>query len=599
MSAPVHAQVDSISVNAGPAASFQYGEEEPGIIKRSFKRVFEHYVENNMTAAGYTEFLDGSQQVEHWQLDEGWHLIPYWNPAMAMTQTDLTQLHALGEGIRIDRMGFRIINAQMFRTDITAITGVTELSNTFLDKPWWETFVDSAHNFDGLVVAANTAIGTPNTPGYLVMISNDNMKAQEVPNFATGLLPRVKWSYARTGTAPYSKMTQDRYRERSGTGDSAFGSHSTLNCAARRAMGTDQLASHGTEWVNKDPHAWYPFNMPQDNSIWTALKGYVDGINAVFPSVRTNVLNGGANGDSVGVVRRGNNLQNMKHNRWAKMDLDTLTPLGQQDNPPDSFIKIQRMHDVASPMRLAGRILVEYYCDVSLMPSADLFMGAHNFSGGSGAVTIENRTTVNERTNGPLRRWRVWGIPAIPVTATGALLSGTIHYPPWTNFIDNNGNPMVLAGFTQDWPNDDYPNGLFFKPPLELATIKLGVSQTLNTLFCLTVSWDGDPPEVEDETIDSRRINNVVQPALIAKTTVSGIPPLVWVMEAVVDSVDADVLHIASNPLNYWIGPATPASNLLHLLADPQNEAMDVSACSLARKRRREEQLREEEDGSD
>nr|QKE54988.1 MAG: hypothetical protein [Parvoviridae sp.] len=604
MSAPVVAQTDNVSVNEGAQESFQYGEAEPRVFKKRFTRVFEHYVENNMTATGYTESYNGTGQVKDWQLDEGWHLIPYWNPAVAMTPGDLAQIGATGEGIRIDKLGFRVVQAQMFRTDITALTGVTELSNTFLDNPWWETYVDSHRNFEGMVVATSVAQTTAMHPGYAPLYSNNTMRDQEVGSFAAGLLPRVKWQWAATGTAPFSKAPQDLYDRREGANDGTFGVMSTLNGTGRQAMGTQSVQQFGHEWVNKDGGAWYPFNYPNDNSIWSGNFGRGAQYPATFPLQRQSILSGAAAVQSTaGGQARGTNLPNAKHNRWAKVDLDTLTPLGLQDTPKDCFIKIQRMHDIASPMRLAGRILIEYSCEVSIMPSEKLYMGLTFNTNGNNATTIDNKSAINEYTHGPLRSWRAWGIPNATPTSSGGS-QGTIRFPPWQTFHNwfNSGGGdgyRPVAGFTDDWPGGDDPAGLFYKPPLELATLTFEnlpgpPMQSQDTWFCLTESWDGDPPTAEGDVIDSFTRNGVHLPALEAFTTLSGVPPLVWAMEARhSDQFSGGDLSLTvdSNPLVAWLGPAAPADNLHHLFEDPivvdKGEDEDEGAAILHAKKRK------------
>lgn len=607
MSNPTVAQVDTISGDSGNAPSFQYGDAEPGLIHRTYKRTFEHYVQNNMTATGYTETIINND-VTSWSLDEGWHLIPYWNPAVAMTASDIAQFAVIGDGIRIDSLGFKIKNAQLFRTDITAITGVTELSNTFVQEPYWEYYCDGQHTFEGMVRPIATSDTSFKTPGYPVMYSNNTMRNMEAVSFVDGELPRVKWNW-NNGNTP-TGLVHDYSFQRRGTQDSPFGVLSTLNDDSRQCTGTPGVASLSHEWVNKDKGAFYPFMAPQsDHSMWPQRFGTHSNYPGTFPTRRDYILNGTAGQNDDGAANaRGTNLTNSKHNRWAKVDWDTMTPQGMNDLPPDCFIKIQRLHDVTSPIRLAGRILIEYTCSVTISPSNKYNPGLAFTAAGASTTTLDHRTVQNRWTQNPLRHWRMWGIPSLPAATAGSLVTGTVRFPAWVPFNDwnggNGGRPPV-SGFLSDWPDTDNPNGLFFKPHLELAQIRdVGSNPATSgdTLFCLTESWDGDPPTTTGETIDAFSRNGVHLPALTAYGTVSGIPPMVWVMESVVQTRfnnGASALDIFDNPLLSWLGPGAPAENLHHLFADTPAEAMDVSACSLARKRRREEQLREEEVGSD
>lgn len=607
MSAPVVAQVDTITGDSDGSGSFFYGESEPGIFSMSFSRTYQHYLQNNMTATGYTESAGGGGIINAWDLDEGWHMVPYWNPGVAMDSGDLAKIAAMGDGIRIDSLGYKIKLAQLFRCDITTHTGVTELSSTFINEPYWETYVDGDHTFEGMPAPLSTPISQAMTVGYTPIYSNNNMKTQEATDFASAELPRVKWHWHRNGLAPHAGWTPDDTLLRKGSSDGPFEIMSTLSESGRQCHATGAMSNYGVSWKNKDKGAWYPFCVPQgDKSIWPTTNSRQGTWPGTFPLRRDNLLTGAAGLDSEtgGANIRGTNLPNAKHNRWQKASWDTALPFGSNDLPPDSFIKLQRLHDISSPIRLAGMVLIEYTCRVSVSPSAKLLMSIPFSTSGAASVTHENKVASNQWTQGTLRQWRMWGIPNLPAPTTGSsIITGTVHYPPWTPFTkagDLDGTPTPFAGFVTDWPNDDNTNGLFYKPPLELATIQFGENTTTNTLFCLTESWDGDPPTTELEVRDSRRVNNVVHPSLMAHRTVSGIPPLVWVLESLVDFEDINTMGYASNPLHAWIGPSTPATNRLHLFADPaSNEAMDVSACSLARKRRREEQLREEEGGAE
>lgn len=607
MTAPPVAQVDTASANDNAIQSFQYGEAENGVIHRSFKRVFEHYVENNMNATGYVETIGGTN-VNNWQLDEGWHTIPYANPGVSMTAGDLAQMGAIGQGIRIDKLGFRITQAQMFRTDITAITGVTELSNTFLDNPWWETYADSLHLFDGMVLDSAAASPSTMSPGYVPLYSNNNMKAQEVTTFQQGLLPRIKWGWSTLPSAPGSRMVEDTRARWKGTADGPFEVISTLNNSSRSAKATQAMVGHGATWINKDKDAWYPFQLPNDISQWGTVKGWNAAVPATFPLNRPNLMNGTGGFDPQGGANnRGTNIPNYKHNRWAKMDLDTLTPMGMQDNPVDHYIKIQRMHDIASPMRLAGRIVIEYTCDVSIQPNEQLYMGTNSLTAGVTTTSYQDVSTNNQMTWGNLRRWRSWGIPSVPAfSTTDGGLQGTIRFPPWVTIdweVFNVGTgpipqPEFTAGFVSDWPFFDNPNDLFYRPDLELGTILYHtpdgyVIHSVDPLFYLVQSWDGDPPDAAGEFIDAVTVNGFRRPALVSYETTSGIPEFVWAMEMVNYQTTAvegqNDRQIGHNVVFDSLGAPSPAINVVHLFADPVGPLTeDVEN---ARKKRRIERL--------
>lgn len=590
MSNPVVAQVDSLNGNEGAEQEqFQYGEAEPGLIHRKYKRVYEHYIENNMTSTGYTEIVDANDHVTAWRLDEGWHLIPYWNPGVAMTQGELAQIGALGQGIRIDSLGFKVLNAQMFRTDIAAIQGVTELSNIFVDTPNWETYSDTLHQYEGHVLHS-TDPNDGQHPGYLPIYSNNNMTSQEVLSYQAGLLPRVSWAWHHFGTAPYPNVTQDLYRLRRGTAAEPFGVSSTLNATGRQAMSTRALHEWGHTWINKDKNAWYPFCAPTDNTIWPAWKAINDEVPGIFPLQRQSILTGANGPDSTGVVRRGTNIPNMKHNRWAVLDWDTMTALPQHDTPPDMFIKTQRMHDVSSPMRIAGRLLIEYTCSVTIQPSESFYTGSNTAQIGSNSTNVD-RTQVNEYTTGPGRKWRVWGIPALSIAAANTV-SGTVHLPPWRLFdLWTSVTMPPVAGFIGDWPGGDKPNGLFTKPPLLYTSIITeDGSISANVLYCLLTDWEGIPALGPGESRSSFMANNFQYPALASYESAIEEDVFVWVMEAIaIDEYTGagPAKTVVTNPLYGWLGPANPASNIIHLFSDagPTRSSVEVDAPGPSKKK--------------
>lgn len=607
---PTVAQVSSISGDSEDGATFFYGEPEPGIFSMTFKRTYQHYLQNNMTATGYTESGGGGSIINAWDLDEGWHMVPYWNPGVSMDSGDLAKIASMGDGIRIDSLGYTVKLAQLFRCDITTHTGTTELSNTFVHEPYWETYLDGDHTFEGMPEPISTPITQAMTVGYTPVYPNNNMKSQEATSFANAELPRVKWHWHRNGLAPHGSWTPDDTLLRKGSGDGPFEIMSTLSQSGRECRGTHAMAGYGVNWKNKDRGAWYPFCVPQgDKSIWPTTHQRQGTWPGTFPLRRDNLLTGAAGLDSEngGANIRGTNLPNSKHNRWQKASWDTALPFGANDLPPDSFIKLQRLFDVSSPIRLAGMVLIEYTCRVSISPSAKLLMSIPFTTSGSGSVSHENKVANNQWTQGTLRQWRMWGIPNLPAPTTGSsIVSGTVRLPPWVPFSEWSQAPLEtalfqqpVAGFLTDWPGGDDPNGLFYKPPLELARVEVrdgGSTMTsVDTLFCLTESWDGDPPTAEGMTIDAEYKNGFYRPALTSYVTASGVPPYVWVMESAVSTTFTNLSFnqlpdytstYTQNPLYSALGPPTPASNVIHLFADPTTETATASA---AKKRKLEE----------
>ena len=142
--------VNSAVGTTANVAPQETGEEEP-VEVINVKRTYEHYVSNNMDAYGYTQLVTTAPAVDVWMLDEGWHLIPYWNVAVAMTQADLNHIGARAQAVRIDKLGYTIKAAQIMRQQITTIAGTATISNTFVPQPYFELFTDDMHRFDNCV----------------------------------------------------------------------------------------------------------------------------------------------------------------------------------------------------------------------------------------------------------------------------------------------------------------------------------------------------------------------------------------------------------------------------------------------------------------
>ena len=147
MSAPVVTG----STNAGNVSiqsNFDHTTQDVDrITKHRYTRTFEHYCSNAMDAFGYSEDVSNGY-INKWMVDEGWQIIPYWNPAVAMTVRDCVHLGAEAAAIKVTKLGFKIVHAQIMRQEIVAPGGTTTINNSFASQPYFETFCDTLHFHD-------------------------------------------------------------------------------------------------------------------------------------------------------------------------------------------------------------------------------------------------------------------------------------------------------------------------------------------------------------------------------------------------------------------------------------------------------------------
>nr|QKE54933.1 MAG: nonstructural protein [Parvoviridae sp.] len=411
MSGPTPVAADTVgNVGIGSPPTI-HTADIAGVETYHFKRVYEHYVSNAMDAYGYSEETAGGF-ADKWMIDEGWQIIPYWNPGCAMSPSDIIMIGAKAAAISVDSLGFTVKQAQLMRQELTPVAGVTTINNSFASQPYFEIFEDERHMFDDIVsVRPNTSTTfPPNTMGYdPLMLPNIAMTCAEVPNFTSGQLKRIVWSNSNVST-PGATWGIDRMVSQVGSGvTNTWSQFSTLNETGRTLMGQDGIQTYGYKWTPKHKD-WFPVRMPRTDTDWAGFQGLNTQVPGTIPTRRDYLLNGSAMTSTTnGVNPRGDNLPNCKHNMWQKINLETALPSAPLDLPKDIYIKINRLYDQEGPINLYARILVEYTCSISVIPISTPFN--NNMLSGAIAAGGESSWLATTWTPGLARRFSSWGLP--------------------------------------------------------------------------------------------------------------------------------------------------------------------------------------------
>lgn len=410
---PTQAQVDIVGGSDGASSTTLLGESDNnGTFTKTYSRVYEHYISNNMSAAGYTETAVLGI-VTRWALDEGWHLIPYWNPGVSMTAQEAATIPIISQAVRVKSLGFTVKHAQMFRTDKQVLGGTTVLSNTFCDNPYAELFKDNRHEFDYLLQPLNA--GQDYVPyGVVVPYPNNSMKYNEVTSVNEGTLARVKWQWNQRPAAATPDTYETRLMQQGGEGP--WAAISTLNHGARLKLGLPDLSQYSYTWKNKN-NGWHPHALPQGSIMGTRAKAEDALVPFIWPNSRSVMLTGvtpfaGSTGFTRGIL-----VPNNKYAHWQKFDMQSCVESADNNQPVDHYIKLQRLLDPEGPMNLSAKLVIEYHCTLEFQPRSNLF--AHPQLQLTAPTTVgqfENFSTNNFTCSGRLRDFEPYGISAYSAT---------------------------------------------------------------------------------------------------------------------------------------------------------------------------------------
>lgn len=436
MSAPAPVAADTAGNTSIQQAPPQKISNVDSVIKHRYSRVFEHYVSNSMDAYGYSEASTGGF-IDAMMIDEGWHYIPYANPGVAMRPQDLLHIGAEGTAIRVDKLGYEIKHAQIMRQELIPASGVTTINNSFSSQPYFELYEDNLHKWDTLIEnrPANATTFPDHTMGVPpTLMPNKNMTVQEVTRMQDAMLQRCVWCYKKSGTGNDASWNQDDIVSQVSlmTGADPWEIYSSMNEQGRTLVGQRDIIGHKHEWTNSQSNQWYPIRMPINATEWALNAGLEDKVPGTIPVIRANLLTGSSMPNSNGAVStRGTNLPNFKHNIWQPLNLESAVPHAPLNLPTDSYIKIQRLLDQEGPINIYARIVIEYFCEISVLPNDSGFnFNTLTASYGTGGDTPWIATSL---TTGMARRFSSWGLPNLTTTPPlGSEYSYSKIYQPAT-----------------------------------------------------------------------------------------------------------------------------------------------------------------------
>lgn len=394
-----------------------------------YSRTYEHYVTNSMDAYGYNEAIDTSdpKRATKMLIDEGWFIIPYWNPAVSMQTNEVLHLGVEAQAIRIKRMGFAVQQAMIMRQEVVSAAGTATITNSFASQPYFEVFKDKLHKFDSWVVprgvSNTTFVNNYGAYSPVLIGCNSGMTSNEVATFADGLLPRAMWSYDTTdvnwkGYTPDLPLAQAPTSPEIAT---PWNIMSTLTSFHREFVNEANCSKISHSWSGDG--SWYRVgHMPINYNEYASLQGVNDTTPAAFPICRKSILTGAAQTGT-----RGNNIPNCKHNIWQALNLGTGINTPTLDVPVDCYLKLNRLLNQEGPMQTTARILVEYTCEIESIP-VDNGFGFNSYTGGYGDGG-DTATFYNTLALGQDRRFYSWGVPTYTSVRTTETPYNRIYQP--------------------------------------------------------------------------------------------------------------------------------------------------------------------------
>lgn len=96
---------------------------------RTFKRSFKMYIDNAMDRKGLK--LESGNYI----IDDGWQYIPYKNLSASIPPREWAAMSLTNRSFHIESMGFNITAYRPMMEEITAMQGITDIRNEFVNNP--------------------------------------------------------------------------------------------------------------------------------------------------------------------------------------------------------------------------------------------------------------------------------------------------------------------------------------------------------------------------------------------------------------------------------------------------------------------------------
>lgn len=381
---------------------------------KTFHRQYEHYISNNMDAYGYIEdtITGPPNSTNAFMIDEGWHLIPYWNPAISMTGIEWNTITAVAGAVKILHLGFKIKKSMIMRNEVTHSGSTTQIQSSFASQPYIEVFRDRLHKYDDFVCprpATSATIPKP-TGGYPTFFVNCNntFTNNEVTSQAQGLLPRPVWAVNKT--APFNGYTTPSMLSQIPVTPETPNAFSVFSTTAE---GIREMHGEGSdihdEW--NGPSGPYPLTIPNTQNFYAGIVD-TDELPVVIAASRKGLLTGFAPQADAAVIT--NTIENCKHRHWIERNVQTGLWDPTTDQPHDVYIKLNRMFTPEGAFITQARLLIEYTCTVEVIPNQYGFMG--NTIVGAFAQGGDTSYLFTSIVLGQQRYLRTWGCPNIAIT---------------------------------------------------------------------------------------------------------------------------------------------------------------------------------------
>lgn len=298
--------------------------QERDVIRRTYKRICQHYVTNNNTSTAPTvtirtnglssELPTNFGSYYYGDFDQGYYNIPYIATNMAPDASDWDEIQMSASRLRIHSCGFKIKRLTCSQQVVNSVGSTTTVTNQFTQIPTVMLVKDIDNTLATNGTIADTTAVQPSdcstvftTPGF----ANKSFPH----SFAAGALPKVRWLQPSGPASTFNAET----------------SFDVLKGAKIKLLQTGDKYEY--MWVNKQKQWMSPFLVTNDD-------------NLTDETVRnTNFYNPSGTGSVTAAI-----LDNLSTNVKRNMT----------DIPMAHFIRVPPLYTQVGPVTVSMEIWIEY-----------------------------------------------------------------------------------------------------------------------------------------------------------------------------------------------------------------------------------------------
>lgn len=193
---PTSTQIDDIKQANTSTAAVNAADIGGEISTHTFSKSFLCNFSNNM---GYKGFTLGANDTAYSELDEGFHIVPYWLPWASLNITEWNTMLREGCKYRCTHMGFKMEEIQTSRIETKTESGATVLTSTVAPEGKIHFYKDPEHWTDELL---------QNTDGTEIYEHNNAYRSPVcVGSAASATLPRAKIMFPPGDTAAFRAIS--------------------------------------------------------------------------------------------------------------------------------------------------------------------------------------------------------------------------------------------------------------------------------------------------------------------------------------------------------------------------------------------------------